>query len=521
MGMHNFQLKNKRIINAIILGCLPVLACLINLLIYSKHFSELWLGQSQWNDELFYFKQIECMVKDIIPKGFFGYNESSAQFLSFGAWSPVILMPWAVFGKIFGWTYMSPFIANIAFLTIAMILFGLLANTSIGEALCEGLLFILVTPLSRYIFSGMPEIVCLVPLIISLGLIIGYRSSEHKKARMVFLLILLAFLTLMRPYFFVFFVFPFFITRQKNYNDKLASILVALGSLLVYFLMSAKMNAPYFGDVYRTDWVDAFKNDGLISGFVFLVKEFFHYLYEIIRAGIGGIRGGYPVGIYFAAFLIVIGEYFVLGIYLLIKKDKKTHLAWCMFFCQTAMLGAICLMYSLQDGFRHLLVFIVVGMLLIPSLLPRKVLRRVLSAVNALALVWLFLVKAQDPLYFGSVFNNENEVASKSAVVALGDQLSENMVREDKLGWDNDVILVFMDSRNDEDPKLIQWQYAYGLPKGFAISLCEATYVSENIDNLKSKYIMTMSGGTIEKLIQKKGYELIASNEAVSVYEIR
>ena len=519
IGMRDLQLKNKKIIYGIILGCLPILSCLINLIINKKTFSDVWLGQSQWNDELFYFKQIECMVKDMIPQGYFGYNESSAQFLSFGAWSPVILMPWALWGKIFGWTYASPFVANIVFLTIAMLLFGVLADPSWPQTIASGLFFMLVTPLSRYMFSSMPEIVCLVPLIIVMGLIIGFRGSKRQSLRMVFILLLLAFLTLMRPYFFVFFLFPFFITRQKKESDRIATLLVLLASLGLYFFMSSKMNAQYFTDVYRTDWVDAFKNDGLGAGFVYLIKELLHYMYEIIRASVGGVRGGYPIGIYFAAFLIVIGEYLLLSIYLLVKKERKAVLAVCMFFCQFAMLGAICLMYSLQDGFRHLLVFIVVGFLLSAFLINKKYLRRILLAINGLALAWIFVVKAQDPLYFGTVFNNANEVANKASVEDFKEELTDRMELSQGLCWDNDVALVFMDGKEGEEEHLIQWQYAYSLPQGFAISLCESTYVSENISNIKSKYIMTMTGGEVEKLLNSA--EPVAKNSSVAVYKMR
>ncbi|MCQ2522844.1 MAG: hypothetical protein MJ123_00780 [Lachnospiraceae bacterium] len=518
--MKVFFKKNKRIVCSLILGLLPLLACLINLLINGKHFTDIWLGQSQWNDELFYFKQIECMVKDTIPNGFFGYNESCAKVLSFGAWSPVILMPWAVWGKIFGWNFLSPIIANIVFLTVAMFLLGFFSNPSYEQTLGLSLLFLVMAPLSRYMFSSMPEIVCLAPVLVVIGLVSGYKRSNHKKLRMTMMLLLLAFLTLMRPYFFVFFVFPFFVKDTKGGRNKIFSVVVAIVSLLAYFVISSKMNAPYFSDVYRTDWVRTFQSEGLLGGFVNLIKELVFYLGQILMASIGGARGGYPVGIYFAAFLFIIGEFLVLTIYLLIKRDRKFTEALGMFFCQFAMLGAICLMYSLQDGFRHLLVFVFSGLCLSVFMLDRQALRRGLLLINTLVVIWLFIVKAKDPLYFGSVFNNEKELSSKTSVVELQDELKNAMVSGDKLSWDNDVALVFMDAKEGEEDHLLRWQYAYAIPRGFAVSLCEATYVSENIDTLKSKYIMTLTDGKIERLLISKNAKFISGNDSVSVYEM-
>ena len=72
--MKTFYDKHKLMINAVILGLLPIIACLIRTLSAGKGICDVWLGASTWNDEFFYFKQIECMVRDGIPNGFFGYD---------------------------------------------------------------------------------------------------------------------------------------------------------------------------------------------------------------------------------------------------------------------------------------------------------------------------------------------------------------------------------------------------------------------------------------------------------------
>ena len=58
--------------------------------------------------------------------------------------------------------------------------------------------------------------------------------------------------------------------------------------------------------------------------------------------------------------------------------------------------------------------------------------------------------------------------------------------------YDNVIIWVFAASVEDAGQTrsvLTDWQILYGLPEGFGVSCCYDTYVLENFDTLKSKYI--------------------------------
>ena len=81
-----------------------------------------------WNDELSYYKQIEAMVKYGYPQGYFGYSLTHARDLSFGEWSVFLLIPYAIIGKMFGWTLITPIICNIFFVTVALSVFALLVR---------------------------------------------------------------------------------------------------------------------------------------------------------------------------------------------------------------------------------------------------------------------------------------------------------------------------------------------------------------------------------------------------------
>lgn len=84
---------------------------------------QVYLPSSEWNDELFYFKQVEGIVNYGFPLGYFGFNESHALQLSFAAWSPVLVFPWILWGLVFGWNLLSPVICNIVLMTVTIFVF--------------------------------------------------------------------------------------------------------------------------------------------------------------------------------------------------------------------------------------------------------------------------------------------------------------------------------------------------------------------------------------------------------------
>ena len=90
------------------MGVLPLLCCLVYCAFQGRGIGQVYLPNSEWNDELFYFKQVESIVNFGYPQGYFGFNESHALKLSFAAWSPVLVFPWILWGLLFGWNLMSP-----------------------------------------------------------------------------------------------------------------------------------------------------------------------------------------------------------------------------------------------------------------------------------------------------------------------------------------------------------------------------------------------------------------------------
>ena len=59
----------------------------------------------------------------------------------------------------------------------------------------------------------------------------------------------------------------------------------------------------------------------------------------------------------------------------------------------------------------------------------------------------------------------------------------------------------------------------YLFPDEYGINLCYGDYVLENLDNLQSRYIATIPGGEIDKLLKAKGAEVMAENEKIIIYK--
>ena len=117
-----------RIVQAALFGVFPLL-CAFAYCVKDGHVpADVFLPSSYWNDELMYFKQVEAVVNCGLPRGWFGFNEAHGSVYPFAAWSPVILLPWIIWGKMFGWSLTAPVYANIFFNMAALCGFALLVK---------------------------------------------------------------------------------------------------------------------------------------------------------------------------------------------------------------------------------------------------------------------------------------------------------------------------------------------------------------------------------------------------------
>lgn len=532
--LRNWWKTDKRYVTAgkaLLMAMLPILCCMVYLAMQGQKMGNVFLPGSEWNDELFYFKQVESIVKFGYPQGYFGFNESHALKLSFAAWSPVLVFPWILWGLLFGWNLMSPIICNILLLTIAMFVFVWLVKPTWRQIGILTFLFCLYTPFVRYMLSGMPEIICFSMLIVFYA--VAYHYPEHKKTgNLVCLFILAGLLTLMRPYMILFLLLPICLWIRKNRKWGLigsAAVLAIVGGC--YVLIKHYLGAEYFAPLFFTEWITTFFTDGVIAGF----RNFFATLFYMGKAFWGhtveGFRTGLASGAFFGGYLVMmtILLWQTIADLRLVRKNQKqgkgaeetgvlkrlipeAHLA----FCFVGMLFALLLMYKLTEGSKHLLTFMAVGIFVV-SLMRTKTFKKAILLGATFA--YLYSYMAVDPYDYQVPFAEEERVAQVEYWAKVFD---ENLTLTDKHvpNYENVIIWVFNDTIVGSGESVnLKWQMLYGAPKGFGISCCMPDYVIANLDSLQSRYLATVAGGEIDMLCAKAGYVEVSRDEDMVLYE--
>ncbi len=545
----NWWKKDKRylvLIKAGLAALLPILCCLVSCATQGKSIGEVYLPMSEWNDELFYFKQVEGIVNFGYPQGYFGFNESHALKLSFAAWSPVLVWPWILWGMLFGWNLLSPIICNIFLLTIAVFLFVWLVKPTWKQLGILAFLFCLYTLFPRYMLSGMPEIICFSMLIVFYGLALNYLERE-RTYKLVLLFVMSGLLVLMRPYMLLFLLLPVYLwVRKSGWKGFAGSIAVATVVLGCYALIKHYLGAEYFAPLFFTEWITTFFTEGIGAG----IRNFFATLYYMSRNFVGHTVQGFRTGLASGAFF---GGYLVMMAILLwqsaadawtlrasarrTRADKEeseeqrlsesqakvqenqrlragliveTHLA----FSFVGMLFALLLMYKLTEGSKHLLTFMAVGIFVI-SVMRTKYFKKIVLLGATFA--FLFSYRAVEPYDYQVPFADEKVVAQMEYWEEVFDE-NLKLKESDVPNYDNVVIWTFSDS-TPQGGVTAKWQILYGLPEGFGISCCMPDYVIENLEEMQSRYLATVAGGRIDGLCAEMGYREIARDTDMVLYE--
>ena len=565
MKKKNFKLSG--FICILILGLLPVLSVLIRNIINPAPVS---LITSQWNDELFYFKQVEAIIKYGFPRGYYGFNESKALSLSFAAWSPVLVWPWVLFGFIFGWTMKSVFVYNLIIYVIAMISFGALVKSNIKQTAVISVWFLSFFLNTRYIYSCMPEVICFAHLIIFMGLMISYLRGG-RKTELGGAIILGIVMTLMRPYLILFLVFALAVMiitakKERRVVDIILAVLTFGVTAFVYYLLNHFLSAEYLMPFFYTDFITTFFTDGFGAGVHHLFGTLYHKGMEFISFMRDAFYIDRAAGIFFCIFVIMMTMQLVMSIMDIrkmrvgrgkakssketekesevkaeiktdAKVETKTEIAEAapdnkeslvtsefvcglyMLFADFAFLVAMLLMYKLTEGSKHLLTFIMAGVLVM--ILDKKK-GLICGLAMSLVLIW-----------FGAFHCVGNDydfgIPVKTAKSEADYMYWENAFKEgivldlsDVPSYKNAIIWEFNDLV-DGEAVTTEWQMLYALPAGTGISCCMDTYggtsyTETNFYRLRCRYIAVPNGGRVDEMCREAGYEVIGRDDNLVVY---
>lgn len=581
--------KNNKISGIIciaILGLLPVLSVLIRNIISPAPVS---LITSQWNDELFYFKQVESIIDYGYPRGFYGFNESKALSLSFAAWSPVLVWPWVLFGSIFGWTLDNVFIYNLLIYIIAMISFGVLVKPNFKQTAVISVWFLSFFLNARYIYSSMPEVICFSHLIIYWALMISYLRGG-KKSEVGGAIVLAILMTFMRPYLILFLLFSLIVMiatarRERKFIDVILAIMAFSLTGFVYYLINHFLSAEYLMPFFYTDFITTFFTDGIGAG----IHHLFGTLYYKGRDFMGFMKAAFisdsAPGIFFWIFLIMMLLQFIMSVgdirRIFRKKAKaedKTEAdaketevkpeekkadaskemeavveaiadakapelakadssetktdepakesvyseflcGLYMVFADFAFLMAILLMYKLTEGSKHLLTFIMAGVLVM--ILDKKK-GLICGLIMSLVVIYFGVFHCVGNDYdFGIPVKT---AATEADYMYWEKAFKEGIVLDlsDVPSYKNSIIWEF---RDDVDGEYVttEWQMLYALPSGTGISCCMdinggSSYTEKNFYRLRCRYIAVPTGGRVDEMCREAGYEVIGRDDNLIVY---
>lgn len=539
-GMYSPEKRYITLVKSLLLAILPLICCLVYCGMRGRSLGEVYLPCSEWNDELFYYKQVESIIHFGYPQGYYGFNESHALRLSFAAWSPVLVFPWILWGLLFGWNLMSPIICNIVLLTLCCFLLVWLTRPTWKQLGILSVLFCLYTPFARYMLSVMPEVICFSMLLTFYGLAINYLKRE-KVYKLVLLFVLSGIMTLMRPYLALFMLLPAYlwIRRDRKHVCRWVGVVgsaAVLGTVFgIYVCIKHYLGAEYLEPLFYTDWILVYFEKGILAGIRNTLETIYYKGSSFLTLMQQGFRDGLASGAYFAGYVVCMC---ILAVQSFLdwrrlrrltkmqevtgeetKEERKetvnqliveVHLT----FSFIAMTFALLLMYKLTEGSKHLLTFMAAALFVI-ALMKTKYLKK--AVVLGVTFAYFYSYMAVTPYdYEASFVLDERKAAVETFEETLADQLV--LEREEVPNYENTVIWVLGDMADGTYVRTT-WQLLYGLPEGFGISCCVGGYVTEHFDDLQSRYLLSPAGGEIDTLCREAGYRLLYEDGETVFYE--
>lgn len=503
---------NKNWVCIACLTILPFICCMAMCICEGVRFSQIYLPASQWNDEVVYYKWVEGVVEYGVPQGYFGYNENHANYLNFATWSPVLNIFWVIFGKVFGWSFISPIFCNILLISLAMFLFSLWVKPDVHQTIALVLLFTTHATITRFMLSGLAEIPCYFLLILFAGLML---KKEKKKWTIIILFLLVYCITLMRPYYILLCFVPayyWFTTEKKKAVISVSAVFFFI-TICSYIWLNKNLCAPYFVDLFHTEWIKVLFTDfsnGMFNALHIMLNSGKKYL-QYIGNGLTGSsveygfisQGGWCVA-YFFIFVWLIYKFY----HAYKNNDKNVVLYAYGVLSFVLMLFAVFYLFDVFNGSKHLMGFTVFGIFVmaVAESLNKK------TAMLGILFIYLFTMKATSEYEWAlpiatqeleqEIISGENQLASALQIDTQADR------------WDNTVIWLLSDISS------VKWQNLYAFPAGMGINLCQKDYILNNFENIKSKYLMTSIGEEVDHACEEKNKKLIAEYGQVHVWKL-
>lgn len=509
--------KSKgEIIKYPVLMAYPWILCFLYCLVRGTSFWDLYLPSAYNNDDLIYYKLVEGILNGGI-RGYFGYNEAHALMGGFGAWSPVILFPWLAWGRLFGWNYFSPIYANMVFLGSALCLYAGLSREKWRNIALMLVLFTLFPSLPIHILNALPE-TCIASFVtVFFGLTVRLESGKGGKWCLISQIVIAFLLTLMRPYMIILMIYPcYYMIRNRMKGRLIISALILAIPAFVYVLISHYFTSPYVRPLFDTGIIVLLRLGRLKDAYLTLAANTSFRLSQLGLFLRQAFEYGLTAGTQYVAAIIMALSSLVLA--LCKKAGEKLRVFVFYFICVLAVLSAIIFLLGyINEGGRHIWAFAIVGIVLVCDN-DFDIKTGFFPAISGLILVTFLLRGALVPTDYDIpiAIEYDREANEKWEQTFI----EKGIVRSDAMGYDNTVIWVMNDVNDKGETVMLNYHELYSIPAGMGINCCLSDYVTENMGQLKSGYIATPAGCSIDKACLDAGYEKVGSSDRLVLYRV-
>lgn len=506
--MRNKENKKEKVwivVGLILAITVPFISAFLYCLRDGKSLLDVYIPLGGWSDEITYFRQIGGIVKYGFLRGYSGFNQSSASG-GFGAWGPFPLYPYAVYGRIFGWGYLSPIFANITFVSIGFTSVFLISKPKKNSFIAFLLTYSFMPVVLRHIISGAAEgsyFMLMMPIAACGCYLFDAEESEKnkKKIRAAYIacLVLTFYLTLERGYYAVLFLIPFWnMIKKKNVKRAIITFVAGLVSIVLFAVVRMFFCAQYYGGVFGTDIKSG------ILGFFGKVVNIMKLIWYGIRYYGGTVNWSYII------WTLSLAAVFALFLIKLIKYKEIEEMSAILLITQIIVFSSFMVLYGNQGG-RHLLGFALMNMV-----------------VLAIRADWKYfvIIFVFGLLSYKLMCNTGGEaIPYKNVEYAewfdgIKEDFSEAIEITDGLSMRNMVAMPTYDYRNDGSGEVVCTHYGlmFALPEAMGMSLDEGViYDDEN--NIKAGYILVHPEGMIKIKLEEYGYKKVLENDTFVLFK--
>lgn len=487
----------------------PLLSAVLFCLKDGKMIWDVYLPLGGWSDEITYYKQIEGILAYGMPRGYFGYNQSSALYGTLGVWGLLPLLPYCLWGGIFGWNYVSPIYANIFFCMSALAIVYLLLRPTMKQVGVFSLFWFLNPFINRYLLSGVVEASVTSQLILVTAIGIGLLSDQKKKSKIsdkvlwAIGILLICYMALARPYYEVLFLIPFWkACKDRKRVWQILLPVLALLTLGLFFL-----NSHFFCSTYFSNMLSFSKM--LERGLGGMVTYLFSGLIKIGRLMWYAIRYNDTVGWYYLFLMIELLAMAAVCIYRRVCHRAVPVMLLITLLSDVLILFSIIELYDLVVGARHILALIMANafLLLMETRLP---VNEVLSVLCLFAII--------------QIGSTDTPPYQQDEYVRYMEQLQEEFGKvvsvTEQVSYKNVVAMPTADSSAAVPGEKVCTYYGllFAMPAGVGISLdYEGFY--DDLENVRAGYILVHPEGMIRKKLEEAGMVCIFENKEFALYE--